>query len=64
MTSVVDHMFPPLDYKEEIEGLTEFTSFNYWRDVLPEIQIEIEKDRKKQEEKLKPSSSPKSPPKK
>lgn len=59
-------MFPPLEDKKETECLTEYTSFNYWRDILPEIQNEIEKERKRLEEeklKLKPAS-PKSSSKK
>lgn len=58
LTSVVDHMFPPLEDKKET--FTEYTSFNYWRDVLPEISLEIEREKKKMEiEKMtKPKSSP------
>jgi len=52
LTSVVDHMFPPLEDKKETECLTEYTSFNYWRDLLPieEIQQEIEREKKVAEE--------------
>lgn len=46
-------MFPPLEDKKENENLTEYSSFNYWRDILPEISNEIEKEKKKEEEEKK-----------
>lgn len=46
-------MFPPLEDKKETENLTEYSSFNYWRDILPEINNEIEREKKKEEEERK-----------
>ena len=59
-------MFPPLDHKAESETLTEYTSFNYWRDTLPDLQEELENLKREEEErkkleKAKKPSSPKSP---
>ena len=67
LSSVVDHMFPPIEDKKESENFGDFNSFNYWRDILPEISNELEKEKKREEEdKLKKltSTSPKSAAKK
>ena len=56
-------MFPPLEDKKETENLTEYSSFNYWRDILPEISNEIEWERKKEEEERKARTANVSAPK-
>ena len=63
LTSVVDHMFPPLEDKKETENLTEYSSFNYWRDILPEINNEIEREKKKEEEEKKAKAASAAQPK-
>ncbi|XP_055837430.1 phosphatidate phosphatase LPIN3 isoform X3 [Episyrphus balteatus] len=39
MTYIVDQLFPPIKYDE---GSIEFSNFNYWRDPLPELDIELD----------------------
>lgn len=37
MAYIVDQLFPPIKHIEEEDS--EFTSFNYWRDPVPDIDL-------------------------
>lgn len=41
MTYIVDQLFPPVDWKEDDEDCIEYTSFNYWRDPLTEMELDL-----------------------
>ncbi len=38
LSDVVDQMFPPLREDREKGYISEFNSFEYWRDCIPEIK--------------------------
>lgn len=40
MTYIVDQLFPPI-IKQDEEDYIEYTSFNYWRDPVTEMDLEI-----------------------
>ncbi|XP_058458480.1 phosphatidate phosphatase LPIN3 isoform X2 [Malaya genurostris] len=40
MAYIVDQLFPPIKHIEEEDS--EFTSFNYWRNPVPDIELNIE----------------------
>lgn len=39
MTYIVDQLFPPIN---DIEESVEFSNFNYWREPVPDLAIEID----------------------
>lgn len=39
MTYIVDQLFPPI---KDDEGAVEYSSFNYWREPVYEIDLEIQ----------------------
>jgi len=54
LSYVVDHVFPPLRRSicsgfltTDFVGAEEFSSFTYWRNPLPEIEIKIEEENQK-----------------
>ena len=40
MTYIVDQLFPPIKLTDEDVDI-EYTSFNYWRDPVADMEIEI-----------------------
>jgi phosphatidate phosphatase LPIN len=40
MTYIVDQLFPPI-IKQDEEDYIEYTSFNYWRDPVNELDLDI-----------------------
>ena len=40
MTFIVDQLFPPIKLTDEDDDI-EYTSFNYWRDPVADMEIEI-----------------------
>lgn len=42
LSDVVDQMFPPLEYTSKNDFLSEFSSFNYWREPIPMVSDEDE----------------------
>lgn len=39
MTYIVDQLFPPIN---DIEESVEFSNFNYWREPVPELGIDLD----------------------
>lgn len=42
LSDVVDQMFPPLEYTSKSDFLSEYSSFNYWREPIPAVDDEDE----------------------
>lgn len=40
MTFIVDQLFPPIKLTDEDDDI-EYTSFNYWRDPVADMEIDI-----------------------
>lgn len=40
MTYIVDQLYPPIN--KEDEGDIEYTSFNYWRDPVSDVELPAE----------------------
>lgn len=40
MAFIVDQLFPPIKNNDEED--IEYTSFNYWRDPVPDIHLEVD----------------------
>lgn len=40
MAYIVDQLFPPIKHIEEEDS--EYTSFNYWREQLPDIDLSLD----------------------
>lgn len=40
MAYIVDQLFPPIKHIEEEDS--EYTSFNYWRDPVPDIELNLD----------------------
>lgn len=40
MTYIVDQLFPPV-VLEDLEEAIEYTSFNYWRDPVSEVDLDL-----------------------
>lgn len=42
MTFIVDHLFPPIKFDEQEDSYDYFyTSFNYWRDPIGDLDLEL-----------------------
>lgn len=42
MAYIADHLFPPIKDNNEWSGYDEYSNFNFWRDPVPEIPLELE----------------------
>lgn len=40
MAYIADHLFPPIQ-ADDWCGYDEYSNFNFWRDPVPEIQMEV-----------------------
>lgn len=43
MTYIVDQMFPPIKFTDEDDDI-EYTNFNYWRDPVSDVELDISGD--------------------